>query len=117
MALVRTAIVVSAVIMMLPSDKAKQEQLYVQAVSYAQDAVTYCDRHADTCAKAQELWVDFKAKAAFAGEIAYEAIQRYQERAEPPASAEPAFKPASTAKRQGTLNSRDLEPAWRGQGI
>ena len=123
MSLFRTAIVLTGAILLLPSDKAKQQEFYTRASAAAQDAATYCDRNAETCAKAAEYWEGFKTKAAFAGELALEAWQRYQVESETQSAAREdgaSVKPAKAAK-QGTLSARDMESQWRGtirrQGI
>ena len=121
MSLFKTAAVLTAAIMMLPTEKGRQQQLYAQAANTVQDAATYCERNAESCAKAAEAWEQFKTKAAFAGELAFDALQRYQAHTaaavEPEAEPQARMNPATSArfeKRQGTLHSRDLEPAWRG---
>ena len=119
MSFVRTAFVLSAVIALLPSDKGKQQQLYAQAMAAAHDAATYCDRNTETCVKAAEYWEQFKGKAAFAGELALEALQRYQVHTET-ATAEAPVKAAPASSRHGTLIEKDFAPSWRGssrQGI
>ncbi len=112
MSLIRTAVVLSAAIMLLPSDKGRQQQLFAQAASTVQDAATYCDRNAETCAKAAEYFELFKEKAAFAGELAFEALQRYQVNSQSAAIAEPTTSLPAVSKR-GTLTDKDLEPSWR----
>lgn len=119
MSLFRTAIVLSVAIALLPSDKGKQQQLYQQAVTFANDAATYCERNAETCAKAADYWEQFKVKAVFAASLAKDALQRYSvdrtgqtdtaDAEEEPYAAEPAV-----ATARGTLTPDDLEPGWRG---
>lgn len=112
------AIVLSLAVALLPSDKGKQQQLYAEAVQYVEQAATYCDRNAQTCAQADAYWQQFKSKAQFAAGMLYESYQRYSVAA---AEQQRQEIDQSPVKARGTLNPSDLEPAWRGaqkrQGI
>ncbi len=115
----RTVIVVGAVIALLPSDRAQQERLQQAAVDAARWTLTYCDRNAKTCENASAAWETFKAKAEFAGIVAYDIAMTH------------VFKPhvlgagngmagltppgeTSALPDRGTLTAGDLEPQWRG---
>lgn len=118
MSLFRTAVVLSVAIALLPSDKGKQQQLYQQAVTMANDAATYCERNAETCAKAAEYWEQFKVKAVFAAGMARDALQRYSgdttgESDAADATAGLASPESAVVTARGTLTAEDLEPAWR----
>ena len=66
MPLLRTIIVVGAVIALLPSDRAQQERLQQAAVDAAHWTMTFCERNAKTCDNAGAAWDVFKTKAEFA---------------------------------------------------
>jgi hypothetical protein len=106
MSLVRTGIVLSAVIALLPSDPASREALYARTSQLAHEAMTYCDRNAQTCRKAAEVWDDLSDKAVFAAGLAGDLVVRYGQ-----LSQDEAARDASL----GTLTQADLEPAWRGR--
>lgn len=113
MSLFKTAIVVSAVIALLPSDKGRQQQLYAQAVAAVEHGAGYCERNPETCARASGMWQQFKDKAAFAGELAAEAVQRYAA-GTPSDETEASLQPASAVPRRSTLTAQDRETEWRG---
>lgn len=114
MSLLRTVIVVGAVIALLPSDRAQQERVAQAAFDAAQWTMTFCDRNAQTCDNAATTWAAFKAKAEFAAGVAYDLALTHV--LDPADSTQPPPPPAETSSlsARGTLNARDLEPAWRG---
>jgi hypothetical protein len=114
MSILRTVIVVGAVIALLPSDRAQQERIAQAAVDAAQWTMTFCDRNAQTCENASAAWVAFKAKAEFAMGVAYEVASTHMLKAAGTAENGPAPPETSAVAARGTLNARDLEPAWRG---
>lgn len=118
MSLLRTAIVLSCAVALLPSDKAQQERLYATTASAVQWTATFCDRNAQTCAQAAAGWDIFRKKAEFAMELAFDAARRYAMAGDDEAA------PGSVAKvkatpggGQGTLTPDDLKPAWRAKVI
>ncbi|MGQ0671403.1 MAG: DUF5330 domain-containing protein [Hyphomicrobium sp.] len=122
MSIIKTAAVLAVIVALLPSDKGRQQQLYQQAVAAANSAATYCDRNAETCARAADVWAQFKVKAEFAAGLAKDAIMRYAAGGNEPIEAAEADRPDTGGKiHRGTLSSRDMEPGWRGtskrQGI
>lgn len=118
MSLLRTAIVVSLGVALMPTDKAQQERLYAQAAAAATWTITFCDRNPTTCTKAAEAWQTFAAKAQFAAAMTYDIIQQARSDETPP---EPAAQRALTSARaaapapRGTLTAEDLKPAWGSQ--
>jgi hypothetical protein len=115
MALLRTVVAVGAVIALLPSDRAEQERVAQAAVDAARWAMTFCERNAKTCENATAAFEVFKAKAEFAAGVAYDVTLTHV--LHPPADAQSTPPPAETSalSGRGTLNARDLEPAWRGK--
>jgi len=114
MALVRTVIIVGAVIALLPSDRAQQERLQQAAVDAAQWAITYCDRNAKTCETASAAWETFKAKADFAAGVAYDVAMTHVFPATLDTASRPPPAETSALADYGTLTTQDLEPTWRG---
>lgn len=114
MAIIRTVIVVGAVIALLPSDRAQQERLQQAAIDAAQWTITYCDRNAKTCETAGAAWETFKAKAEFAAGVAYDVAMTHVLNAGREMAALPPPAETSALPQRGTLTSRDLEPDWRG---
>ncbi len=122
MGLIRTAIVVGAVVALMPTDRTQQSRLADQASAAAKWTLTFCERNASTCTQAGEVWGVFVKKAQFAGQLAIDLVNDSQ-RSEParpePARTEPAVRrddnpPALPATSRGTLTPNDLKPTWRG---
>jgi Flp pilus assembly protein TadG len=114
MSILRTLIVVGAVIALLPSDRAQQERIAQAAVDAAQWTMTFCDRNAQTCENASAAWAVFKAKAEFAVGVAYDVASTHMLKAAGTVESGPPPAETSALSSRGTLNARDLEPAWRG---
>ncbi len=117
MSFFRFAVLVGLGIAMMPSDKAQQQALYQKASAAVDWTVTFCDRNRATCTRAGEAWEVFKAKAEFAGGLAYDAAITYVTSKGPGfASGQngAAAAPHPVSGRD-TLNADDLVPAWRGQ--
>lgn len=124
MGLFRTAVVVGAVVALMPSDRNSQVQLYERTASAARWTLTFCDRNGELCRQGGELWGVFVKKAQFAGQMAVQIIQEQSNRSEgngPPA--EPRRQEAAVRQEEplfertdrGTLRQDDLRPAWRGR--
>jgi len=105
MFLVRSAFWIAIIILLIPSDPAKQAQMY-QTASYAvHRAVTFCDRNGAVCDSAQGYWGVFKEKAAVGARMLGDLIN---ERVVGPAAA-PAADPAP--RRPGTPSLERAQPA------
>ncbi len=118
MSLMRTALCISAVILLLPADERRQAELIGKAQAALHWTVTFCDRNGGTCAAGGDLWQTFKAKAEFAGRLAGDLIQRGTSSLEPVSVTAPETRPeprVEPAVGRGTLSPRDREPVWRGQ--
>lgn len=114
MPLLRTVIVVGAIIALLPSDRAQQERLQQTAVDAAHWTMTFCDRNAKSCENAGYAWEIFKTKAEFAAGVAYDVAMTHVFKAGTDLAAIPPPAETSAIERRGTLTVRDLEPRWRG---
>ena len=117
MGVMKLAVIAAVGVSLLPADREKQEQLYVKAASAATWAVTFCDRNAVTCTQAQAFWADFSKKAEFGAKLAYDMAMEKSKGAAASSSedAAPASYDPNAKSAGGTLNPRDLRPAWRGK--
>lgn len=116
MSLVRTAVVVGLAIAMMPSDKAQQAALYDKAAAAVAWTATFCDRNEATCTQAAAAWTIFKAKAEFAGGLAYDAAIAYiTDRGPTPSAADGMPSEPMPVASRGTLKPADMVPAWRGR--
>lgn len=117
MSLMRTALIVSLGVALMPSDKAQQERLYAQAAAAATWTITFCDRNPTTCTKAAEAWQTFAAKAQFAAAMTYDIIQktRTEETTAPEAQRALTSAEVTAPAPRGTLTAEDLKPAWGSQ--
>ena len=113
MSLLRTIIVVGAVIALLPSDRAQQERLQQAAVDAAHWTMTFCERNAKTCDNAGAAWDVFKTKAEFAAGVAYDVAMTHVFKPDAETAATGSVETSGIIHR-GTLTSRDLQPGWRG---
>jgi hypothetical protein len=118
---IRVAFWLGLVVLLLPTDQHQQARLYDTAVATVERATTFCDRNANACAAAGELWATFLRKAEFGARMAVDlatsggrkdeaAPQRIE-----PANARGQPEPRPHPATRGTLTPSDLAPAWRGQ--
>ncbi len=115
MSLVRTALILSVAIAVLPSDRAQQERVYQNVAMAANWTATYCDRNPATCENASAAWASFLTKAEFAGHVAYTLAVQYATGDDQNAvQSQPVRLDFPKDAPRGTLTSRDLEPQWRG---
>jgi hypothetical protein len=108
MSLFRIAAVLSLGVAVMPSDEEQQDALYERAATAAHWTITYCDRNAQQCEAAGDVWNAFVRKAQFAGKLAYDVALRSSLE-----SGQPRTENASDTGR-GTLQPTDLAPGWRG---
>lgn len=116
MSLFRAAIILSLGVSLMPSDKAEQERLYARAATAANWTLTFCDRNAQSCETAGQLWTGFLTKAEFAAKMAYDLSQRDAGDAgnEVAPAAYGADQPQPRVFKN-TLTVDDLKPLWRGK--
>jgi hypothetical protein len=112
MGLLRIATIVAVGVALLPSDRDQQQRLYERASATAQWVVTFCDRNGPTCAKGQELWSQFLAKAEFGAKLAYDMMRERQGVGEETGR---VFAPAVLERNNDTLTPLDKKPPWRGK--
>lgn len=117
MFLIRSAILLTLLVVLLPSEPREQERLYQTASHALHQAATFCDRNAAMCAEAQTHWTHFKAKLAIAGRMAADLVnERMTGQHVPAAPTHRALEPlpaAAARPRADTLGPSDRHPAWR----
>lgn len=122
MFLLRTAIVISAGIMLMPLDEQQAPGPGSKPGSAGSNAMTFCERHPSTCAAGGELWTTFKKKAevalVLAVRVAADQMRRPSEQATSAANADSGSVTSGAATQappvRGTLTPRDTTPVWRG---
>lgn len=118
MGLFRLAIVVAVGVSLLPAEREKQDQLYERAANAANWTLTFCDRNAETCAKAVTFWEEFSKKAEFGAKLALDVMRDQAASGDDdkaaPANYETAV-PRTPTLSPGTLTPDDVKPAWRGK--
>lgn len=84
MSLIRTGLVLAAVIMVLPTEEKKQAELTSAAARGAEQTATFCERNPSTCGAGRELWALFLRKAEFGMELAAGLVRDQLARANQP---------------------------------
>ncbi len=145
MGLFRTAIVVGAIVALMPTDRNQQVQVYEKAASAAKWTITFCERNGELCKQGGELWGTFVQKAQFAGQMAVQLIQEQAasrgkdgdspsrarrqdavsrnevplfERRDERAERDvdvPVLERREARQDAGTLRRDDMRPEWRGR--
>lgn len=105
MFLIRWAFWISLVIWLIPSDPAKQAQMYETASHAIHRAATFCDRNASVCESAGVYWGIFKEKAVVGGRMLGDLIN---ERLAGPQPTRAAHEPP---RRSGTPALERTQPA------
>jgi len=125
MFLIRLAFWLGLLVLLLPTDERQQTRFYTTALAAFERATTFCERNAQACAVAAQLWATFLKKAEFGARMAVDLVSsggRSEEGASQPLRTEPARSPAHPRLKaepklpgdRGTLSPADLTPAWRG---
>ncbi len=87
MSLIRTGLVLGAVVYMMPTDSAKQAELIHTASDTLVWGVTYCDREPAICAQGRVVWGQMVEKAKFGVALASDLAQKWQDHNANPTSA------------------------------
>lgn len=109
--MIRLVCLVALLVWALPSDPTEQARLQATAARLVHNAMTYCDREPQTCAKASGYWAAFKDKAATGARMVMEIV--HEARRPEPA---PAFRLEPGGPRLpalDTLHEADRAPVWR----
>ncbi len=72
MFLIRMALWVGLIVLLLPSDKERQAQLYRTASDAVHKAATFCDRNAALCEQGAKHWTVFRAKLEFGTKLVFD---------------------------------------------
>lgn len=121
MSLIKTAMVLAVVVAFMPTDERRQAELATAAGTALNNALTYCERNPQPCAKAGEAWANFKVKAEFGFDLASRMVREAMASrqtakafdAEPLQPAPARFEPDP---RRGTLTPADRVSDWRAPG-
>jgi len=72
MFLIRMAFWVGLIVLLLPSDKERQAQLYKTATETVHRAATFCDRNAGLCEQGAKHWAMFRTKLEFGAKLVFD---------------------------------------------
>ena len=72
MFLIRMAFWVGLIVLLLPSDKERQAQLYRTATETVHRAATFCDRNAALCEQGAKHWTAFRTKLEFGAKLVFD---------------------------------------------
>ncbi|MFN3746231.1 MAG: hypothetical protein ACK4TL_16140 [Hyphomicrobiaceae bacterium] len=72
MFLIRMAFWGALIVLLLPSDKERQAQLYRTASEVVRNAATFCDRNAALCEQGAKHWAVFRAKLDFGTRLVFD---------------------------------------------
>ena len=72
MFLIRMAFWVGLVVLLLPSDRERQAQLYKTATEVVHNAATFCDRNAELCTQGAKHWAVFRTKLEFGAKLVFD---------------------------------------------
>ncbi len=121
MFLIRIAFWGALIVLLLPTDKAQQEKLYVAATETAHRIATFCDRNATVCERGSAYWTVFKQKLEFGAklaiDVASERLLGQGEGVQPTSAPVSASPPARVERAKGTLSPADVAPEWRGKTV
>lgn len=106
MSLFKTLILVGGIVMLMPREPEKQQEMLARAADGFQWAATYCARNPVQCENAKAGFAAFSERAAFAIKLAFEAAGKGR------SNGEPASGGIEPAANQGTLDDGDLQIAW-----
>jgi hypothetical protein len=97
MSLIRSALILGAVVYMMPADPEKQRQLIASASHTLIWGVTYCDREPEACRQAQVVWTQLVEKAKFGVALASDLASQWSEQSAARQRAAAADRPVSAA--------------------
>ncbi len=117
---IRTTLVLGLGILLLPTDQESQTRVFAGAKTAVAWTVGFCDRNPGSCVQGRQAWDVFVKKAEFGARMAFDLINSKDDAKQPaaPAIAPAAQRTPTPARRSnGTLQSTDFEPGWRGKVI
>ncbi|MBX9588129.1 MAG: DUF5330 domain-containing protein [Hyphomonadaceae bacterium] len=111
---IKLAFWLGVIVLLLPSDAQQQARLYGTATAVVERASTFCDRNAQTCAKAAEAWATFLKKAEFGARLVGDLVSSAgRQGADVLPSGPQPTRFGGRAETHGTLSPADMQPAWR----
>lgn len=133
MFLMRSAFWLVILLLLIPTDKEQQNQIYGTAQAALDDIAGFCDRNPQTCAKGQEAFAVLVQKAEYGADMIMALVEERGE-ARPASSApqsaaapaDPAVMPVPSAvplemldpsNSQDTLSPDDRQADWGGSGV
>jgi len=134
MFLIRTAFWLVVLILLLPTDKDQQNQIYGTAQTAVNDVASFCDRNPQTCATSQEAFGVLVQKAQYGAQMVMDLVEGKTQTFDNSLS-EPVAMPADSAvmpvpaavplepmtwdrsASQDTLSPEDREAAWAGPRV
>lgn len=121
--LIKVAFWLAIVVLLLPTDSAKQKQTAqvspIEALSAAQaavaDATDFCTRKPDACEIGSQAFQSFGEKAQYGAKLLYEFLSnRFADKADTAANGATGSIRVERKPGQNTLTPSDLEPSWSG---
>lgn len=132
MFLFRSAFWLLILVLLVPTDKDQQNQIYGTAQAAMNDVVGFCDRNPQTCATSQDAFAVLVQKAQYGAQMAMAMVEGKTESfgsnlPEPvampgdggvmPVPSAVPLESATWDASQDTLNPEDREAAWAGPGV
>jgi uncharacterized protein DUF5330 len=134
MFLIRTGFWLVILVLLLPTDKEQQNQVYGTAQAAFNDVASFCNRNPETCAASQEAFGVLVQKAQYGAQMVMGLVEGQTTSfgndllgpmatpADSSVMPVPAAVPFESASwdantSQDTLNPEDREAAWGGPGI
>ncbi len=113
MFLIRTAFWLGLLILLLPTDKQQQQEIYGNAHATVKDLGSFCERNPGVCEASKKAAHTFSEKAQFGARMVMDFIQEKagdgQTTATTASDRRPSFLQQDSAN---TLTQDDLRPAW-----
>lgn len=135
MFLFRSAFWLLILVLLVPTDKDQQNQIYGTAQAAVNDVVSFCDRNPQTCATGQDAFAVLMQKAEYGAQMVMTLVEGQTDSLGGMSLPEPVampndgtvmpvpsavpLEPATwdTDGSQDTLSAADREAAWGGPGI
>jgi hypothetical protein len=116
MSLIRLLFWLVIIVMLLPTDGQRQEQVTGAVTATFERAVTFCDRNPSTCAEASALWATFVRKTEFGIDLAARMMRERMAEGQRPGTgpSDVRFEPQRV---RGTLSGTDMQPQWQGPAV
>lgn len=102
MFLIKLAFWLALLVLILPTDPAKQERLAAVASQTMHRVATFCERNGSVCARSGEYWAMFKQKVEFGARLAFDmASERVSGKSDAPEATGSITPPAPIRAERG----------------